>query len=114
MSNLPLCTVAALITTQKGPIIGIFHQYTHYGKGNTIHSVNWMKQFCIIIDDTPCSLSPHGQTIQTLDGYLSLSHQKWAPAHMGMYIPTNGELDMYPHVMFTPNPPWNPCILDNE
>ena len=58
INNLPVCTMAALITTNKGPIIGIFNQYANYGKGLTVHSVNQLKQFGILIDDTPRCL--HG------------------------------------------------------
>ena len=38
LSGLPLCTVAGLIHTQKGPIIGIFNQYAYSGRGHTVHS----------------------------------------------------------------------------
>jgi hypothetical protein len=30
LSNLPICTVGAVIQTQKGPIIGVFNQYAHW------------------------------------------------------------------------------------
>ena len=53
LANLPLCTVGAVIETHKGPIIGIFNQYANYGKGQTIHSVNQLRSFGIIVDDTP-------------------------------------------------------------
>jgi hypothetical protein len=33
LANLPICTVGAVIQTQKGPIIGVFNQYAHCGKG---------------------------------------------------------------------------------
>ena len=31
ITQIPICTVAGLIQTQHGPIIGIFHQYAHQG-----------------------------------------------------------------------------------
>jgi hypothetical protein len=31
-----------------------------------------------------------------------------------MCVLTDGDLDTYPHVLFTSDLPWNPCILDNE
>jgi hypothetical protein len=37
LSNLSLCTVGAVIQTNQGPIIGIFSQYAHYVKGQTIN-----------------------------------------------------------------------------
>ena len=38
LTGLNLVTAVALLNTQKGPIIGIFHEYTHLGKGRSIHS----------------------------------------------------------------------------
>ena len=32
VSNVPLKTVAGVIQTTSGPIIGIFHNYAHHGK----------------------------------------------------------------------------------
>jgi hypothetical protein len=41
LTNLRICTVGAVIQTQKGPIIGVFNQYAQYGKGQTsIQSIN--------------------------------------------------------------------------
>jgi hypothetical protein len=37
LTNLRLSTVARLIHTTDGPIIGVFNQYAHLGTGNTIH-----------------------------------------------------------------------------
>ena len=37
-SALPVGTGAAKVMTTSGPIIGLFHQYAWYGKGNSIHS----------------------------------------------------------------------------
>jgi hypothetical protein len=112
--NLPLCTVAATIYTHQGPIIGIFHRYSHYGKGHTIHSVNQMKSFGVLIDDTPRQLSTHGQSIRTPDGYhIPISIRQGLP-HMDMRPPTDLDLATYPHVTFTSDMPWDPTVLDNE
>ena len=42
ITGLNLCTVAGVIQTTSGPIVGIFHQYAKYGHGKTIHSSNQM------------------------------------------------------------------------
>ena len=34
LTGLNVVTAAALLDTQRGPIIGIFHEYAHLGKGN--------------------------------------------------------------------------------
>jgi hypothetical protein len=50
-----ICTVAGLIKTQHGPIIGVFHQYAHHDTCKKILSVFWLREFVTIIDNTPCS-----------------------------------------------------------
>ena len=37
LTGLNVVTAAALLDTQKGPIIGIFHEYAHLGQGRSIH-----------------------------------------------------------------------------
>ena len=39
LTGLNVVTAAALLDTQKGPIIGVFHEYAHLGKGRSIHVV---------------------------------------------------------------------------
>ena len=68
LPGLALCTIADLIQTQNGPIIGIFHNYAHHGKGNTVHSINQLKYFGITVDNTPLTLLGK-QCIITPDGY---------------------------------------------
>ena len=36
LTGLNVVTAAALLDTQKGPIIGVFHEYAHLGKGNGV------------------------------------------------------------------------------
>ena len=38
LTGLNVVTAAALLDTQKGPIIGVFHEYAHLGKGRSISS----------------------------------------------------------------------------
>ena len=38
LTGLNVVAAAALLDTQKGPIIGIFHEYAHLGKGRSIHA----------------------------------------------------------------------------
>ena len=40
LTGLNVVTAATLFDTQKGPVIGIFHEYTHLGKkGRSVHAV---------------------------------------------------------------------------
>jgi hypothetical protein len=43
LQKVPVCTVAGLIQTQLGPIIGVFHQYAHHVTGKTIHYVSQLE-----------------------------------------------------------------------
>jgi hypothetical protein len=70
LTNLPIYTVGAVIQTQKGPIIGVFNQYALYGKGQTVHSVNQLKHFGIIVHDSLHQFSRGKQYLETPDGYF--------------------------------------------
>jgi hypothetical protein len=97
LQKIPVCTVAGLIQTQHGPIIGVFHQYAHQGTGKTIHSVSQLRHFGTIVDDTP-RLFGGKQRLETLDGYIiPLSIRSGLP-YTDMSPPTQEELDTYPHV----------------
>ena len=70
IGDLPICTVAGVIETTTGPIVGIFNQYAYYGKGNTIHSVNQLLDFGIDVNDRPLKCTNGRQTIVTPEGYV--------------------------------------------
>ena len=69
LAGLNVVTSATLLDTQKGPIIGIFHEYAHHGKGRSIHAAGQMGWFNGKVDDR--SKVVHGaQRIETSDGYV--------------------------------------------
>ena len=41
LTGLGIVTAASLFDTQKGPVIGIFHEYAHSGKGRSVHAAGW-------------------------------------------------------------------------
>ena len=51
VKDLKIGTVAGVLQTQKGLIVGIFHEYAISGKGNTIHSAARMEYFQVKVDD---------------------------------------------------------------
>ena len=51
LTGLNVITAAALLDTQKGPIIGIFHEYAHLGKVKSIHNSGQMEWFNCQVDD---------------------------------------------------------------
>ena len=38
LTGLDVVTAAELFDTQKGPVIGIFHEYAHLGMGRSLHA----------------------------------------------------------------------------
>ena len=114
VSDLPISTVAGLIQTASGPVIGIFHQYAHYGKGKTIHSANQLRDFGIIINDIPRGQPNGEQMITTPEGYKIPLSIRTGLAYMDMVQPSDDDLEAYPHVFFTSDEEWNPGKNDNE
>ena len=51
LTGLNVVTAAALLDTQKGPIIGVFDEYAHLGKGRSIHAAGQMEWFNCQVDD---------------------------------------------------------------
>jgi hypothetical protein len=87
LQKVPICTVAGLMQTQHGPIVGIFHQYTHHGTGKTIILVSQLRHFGTIVNDTPRCFNGK-QRLETLDGYIiPLSICSGLP-YMDTYPPT--------------------------
>ena len=50
LEDLRIVTAAGFIESSEGLVIGIFHQYAHYGKEKSIHSVPQMDHFDIHVD----------------------------------------------------------------
>ena len=59
-----MVTAAALLDTQKDPIIGIFHEYAHLGKDRYVHAAGQMEWFnCKVDDRSKATISDHINTI---------------------------------------------------
>ena len=113
ITNLRIGTVAGLIQTQRGPIIGIMHQYAIYGKGKSIHSSPQLEHYGIKVDDRSLKVGG-GQRITTLEGYVIPLQFRNGLAYFETSKPTDYDLEEYPHVILTSDTDWDPSILDNE
>ena len=51
LTGLDVMADAALFDAQKGPVIGIFHEHAHLGKGRSIHAAGQMEWFNCNVDD---------------------------------------------------------------
>ena len=72
IQDAPICMVASIVTTMNGPVLGIFNQYAHRGKGEMIHSINQLEAFGLNVCDRPMSRAVRAgkQRIKTQDGYI--------------------------------------------
>ena len=69
LTGLNVVTAATLLDTQKGPIIGVFHEYAHLGKGRSIHAAGQMEWFNCQVDDRS-KIVGGAQRIETSEGYV--------------------------------------------
>ena len=114
LTGLNAVTAAALLDTQKGPIIGIFHEYAHLGKGKSIHASGQLEWFNCQVDDRS-KIVGGAQRIETPEGYVIPFSIETGLVYMHpIRIPTDQDLQMYPHVFFTSPDIWDPSVLDHE
>ena len=108
-----MVTAATLLDTQKGPIIGVFHEYAHHGKGKSIHAAGQMEWFNCKVDDRSQHVGGT-QSIQTSEGYVIPLFIEYGLVYMqSMRIPTDHDLQHYPHVLFTSPGIWDTSVLDH-
>ena len=113
LTGLNVVTAAALLDTQKGPIIGVFHEYAHLGKGKSIHASGQMEWFNCQVDDRS-KIVGGAQRIETSEGYVvPLSIESGLVYMHPIRLPTDQDLQQYPHVFFTSPEIWDPSVLDH-
>ena len=113
VQDLPVCTVAAQVKSNKGPIILIMHQYAYLGKGKTIHSSGQIEYYKNAVDDKSSKVGGK-QCIVTPDGYVIPLNIKNGLAYMDMSKPTDQEFSSLPHVVLTSDSNCDPKLLDSE
>ena len=114
LTGLNVVTAAALLDTQKGPIIGVFHEYAHLGKGRSIHAAGQMEWFNCQVDDRS-KIVGGAQQIETSEGYvIPLSIESGLVYMHSIRIPTDQDLHNCPHVFFTSPDIWDASVLDHE
>ena len=114
LTGLNVVTAAALLDTQKGPIIGVFHEYAHLGKGRSIHAAGQMEWFNCQVDDRS-KIVGGAQRIETSEGYvIPLSIESGLVYMHSIRIPSDQDLQSYPQVFFTSPDIWDASVLDHE
>jgi hypothetical protein len=113
-TNIDIGTVGGVIHTQKGPIIGIMHQYALLNKGSTIHSPCQFEWYKNDVNDKSINVPGGLQRIQTLDGYIIPLNIKDGLARLSIRPYTDHEWDNLPHVILTSEIEWDPSVLDHD
>ena len=92
LTGLDVVTATALFDTQKGTLIGVFHEYAHLGKGRVIHAARHMEWFnCKLVDRS--KVVGGAQRIETPDGYeFPLSFESELAYMHTIPIPTDDDL----------------------
>jgi len=69
INKIPIVTAGGVITTQKGPVIAIMHQYAYTGKRKSNHSCAQLKVNKQVVHNKSIKVGGK-QCIETLDGYV--------------------------------------------
>ena len=112
--DIPIVTAGAIINTQRGEVIGIFHQYAYTGKGKTIHSSLQLESFNHDVNDKSIKVPGGLQRIKTIDGYVIPLNIKAGLPYMTMRPYTDQEWEDLPHVIMTSDIDWDPSQLDHN
>ena len=113
LTGLNVVTAPTLLDTQKGDIIGVFHEYAHLGQGRSIHAAGQMEWFNCKNDDRSQHVGGT-ESIQTSEGHvILLSIENGLVYIHSMRVPTDHDLQFYPHVLFTSPDIWYTSVLDN-
>ena len=104
LPGLDIVTCVPLIQTNNGKVNMLMHEYTYYGRGNTIHSpcqIEWFNNTC---DDKSHHVGGK-QVITFLDGYATPLECRSGLMYMSILgKPTDQDLDQYSHVLLTSPP----------
>ena len=114
VNGLDVVTVATLLNTSLGKVIGIFNEYAHLGKGSSIHSSGQLEWFKTHVDEKSIKVGGT-QLITTLEGYsVPLLIKDGLAYATSLGRPTDQDMDTYPHVFFTSPDEWDPSVLDHD
>jgi hypothetical protein len=113
LKDIPIATVAGVMSTLQGPVVGIFHQYAYTGRGPSIHSSAQLEAFMLKVDERSKKVGGT-QRIITPDGYVIPLNVRNGLPYVSMRPPTDTELGTLPHVIMTSDVDWDPSVLDYE
>ena len=115
LPSLPIVQAAARVdTVSDGPIIVILSSYAQRSDGGrTIHSKGQLESFGTVVHDSSRAVGG-SQCLVTPEGFVIPLHIRDGLPFMDMSVPSDADMDHFPHVFLCSDSPWDPTILDNE
>ena len=113
MNNLQIATVGAVMNTQHGEVIGIFHQYAYTGQGTTIHSSGQLEWNGNKVSDTSTVVGGDQRILTSCGTIVPIAIKSGLP-RVKLRPYTDKEWESLPHVIMTHEADWDPSVLDNE
>ena len=114
VTGLDVVTVATLLNTLQGKVIGIFNEYAYLWKGSSIHSSGQLEWFQINVDETSTKVGGT-QLITTLDGYsVPLLIKDGLAYATSLGRSTDQNMGTYPHVVITSLDEWDPSQVTDQ
>ncbi len=102
-----------MVYTNKGPYIVHLNQYAYLGKGKTIHCAGQIEYAGHEVNDKSTVVGGL-QNIKSLCGTVLPLSVRNGLVFLDMKIPTDAEVDKYPHIILTNDDTWDPQVLDYE
>jgi hypothetical protein len=113
MERRHLVTAGAVTKSNRGPVILLMNQYTHSGKGHSIHSSPQLEWNEVNVDDKSTRVGGK-QRLLTFDGFsIPINIQRGLP-YIDMRLFTDAEWEDLPHVLSTQDADWDPRVLGCE
>jgi hypothetical protein len=112
--DLPIVTAGAVVESQHGPLIAIMHQYACTGHGQTIHSAGQLEWYQNDVNDQSLKVPGGLQRITTPDGYVHPLNIINGLPYINMHPFTDEQWESLPHVIWTSDIEWDPCVLDHS
>ena len=114
ITDIPIVTAGGVAQTQKGEVIVILHQYAFTGKGETIHSAAQLEWYKNDVNDKSIKVEGGLQRITTNDGYVHPINICDGLPYVQLRPYTDKEYKDLPHVIWTGDTDWDPCVLDHN
>src|SRR6476620_974433 len=111
LTDLSTVTAVAKLKSDKGWVVGEFHNYAYSATGKTIHSSMQMEAFGLNVNDKHYNFGGKLR-IETPDGYTFMLGMDGGMATLPMFPVSNSDLKKLPRVMMTFDGPWDPSQYD--